>query len=128
MRNEDIQMPFYRVIMDVWPTLKTDLVSVQQSEEWWDGIIQKYSTLPDKYKGTIAENFALEMCLACVEQLEAMYRIQTGNMESVFGGENEQSRVQQGVPAPQDGSGSSVQGAEGNEGKEYIPAEAVQQQ
>lgn len=108
MRNEDIQMPFYRVIMDVWPTLKTDLVSVQQSEEWWDGIIQKYSALPDKYKGTIAENFALEMCLACVEQLEAMYRIQTGNMESVFGGENEQSRMQQSVPASQDGSGGSV--------------------
>ena len=94
MRNEEIQMPFYHVIMDIWPALKSDLVSVQQSEQWWDGIIQKYGDLADKYKGTIAEEFALDMCRMCVNQLERIYRIQTGNIESVFGGNNEQTGVQ----------------------------------
>ena len=108
MRNEDIQMPFYRAIMDVWPAFKNDLVSVQQSEEWWEGIIQKYGDLAEKYELTAAGDFALELCRACVNQLERIYRIQTGNMESVFGGTNEQSRMQSGIPAPQDGSGSSV--------------------
>lgn len=87
MRNEEIQMPFYHVIMDVWPVLKNDLVSVQQSEEWWAEVIDKYGNLAEKYKGTPAEDFALEVCRACVNQLERIYRIQTGNMESVFGGQ-----------------------------------------
>ena len=93
MRNEEIQMPFYRAIMDVWPVFKTDLVSVQQSEEWWEGIIQKYGDLAEKYELTAAGEFALELCRSCMNQLERIYRIQMGNMESVFGGENEQSRM-----------------------------------
>lgn len=93
MRNEEIQMPFYHVIMDVWPVLKNDLVSVQQSEQWWEGIIQKYGDLAEKYAGTAAGEFALELCRACVNQLERIYRIQTGNMESVFGGQDEQKRM-----------------------------------
>ena len=95
MRNEDIQMPFYHVIMDLWPALKSDLVSVQQNEEWWSGIIDKYGDLSEKYDGTLAGEFARAMCIACVDQLERMYRIQTGNMESVFGGQNEQKGMRQ---------------------------------
>ena len=94
MRNEEIQMPFYRVIMDVWPVLKTDLVSVQQSEEYWEKVMTKYGQLSEKYDGTPAGDFAREMCLAAVHSLEQIYRIQTGNMESVFGGSNEQTGVQ----------------------------------
>ena len=94
MRNEDIQMPFYHVIMDAWPMLKSDLVSVQQNEEWWDGIMKKYGDLSEKYDNTMAAAFARAMCVACVNELERIYRIQTGNMESVFGGNDEQVRMQ----------------------------------
>lgn len=94
MRNEEIQMPFYRAIMDVWPAFKTDLVSVQQSEEWWDGIMKKYGDLSEKYDNTIAAAFARAMCVACVNELEKIYRIQTGNIESVFGGRDEQKGMQ----------------------------------
>ena len=95
MRNEEIQMPFYHVIMDLWPALKSDLVSVQQNEEWWDGVMQKYGDLAEKYAGTTAGEFAQAMCIACVNQLERMYRIQTGNLESVFGGTDEQKGMRQ---------------------------------
>lgn len=94
MRNEEIQMPFYHVIMDIWPELKTDLVSVQQSEEYWDKIMEKYGNITAKYEGTPAESFARAMCMAAVNALEEIYRIQTGNIESAFGGSNEQTRVQ----------------------------------
>lgn len=93
MRNEEIQMPFYHVIMDVWPALKADLVSVQQSDEYWEKVMTKYEQLSEKYAGTPAGDFAREMCLAAVNALERIYRIQTENIESVFGGDNEQSGV-----------------------------------
>ena len=70
------------------------LVSVQQKEEWWDGIMKKYGDLSEKYDNTMAAAFARAMCVACVNELERMYRIQTGNMESVFGGNDEQVRMQ----------------------------------
>ena len=93
MKDIDIQMPYYRVVQEVWPMMKNDLVSVQQSGDWWDGIIQKYSDLSGKYDSTPAAAFARQMCLAAVNALEEIYRIQTGYMESVFGGENEQGGV-----------------------------------
>lgn len=93
MRNEDIQMPYYRVVMDIWQTFKPDLVSVQQSDEYWDTVVDKYGNLFMKYAGTPASAFARALCVACVNELERLYRIQTGNIESVFGGSNEQSGV-----------------------------------
>lgn len=86
MRNEEFQMMYYKPFIKAWQMFKTDLVSVCESESWWDGVVERYAAVASEYQDTPAGIFVSALCCACVNELERLYRIQHGNIESVFEG------------------------------------------
>lgn len=79
MTDEQLQREHYKVITDIWQAFKPRIVSVNQSQAYWDDAMQTFEDISKRYAGTPAAALANRLSVASVNALEDRYR-------EIFGG------------------------------------------
>ena len=75
----DTELKKYHLAMiDIWDTFKPRVMTISNKDAYWDDVIKAFDKVADKYKGTIAEDFAMKMSVAAIKSLEAQYMRKAG--------------------------------------------------
>ena len=69
---------FHLAMIDIWEAFKPRITQVSNKDAYWDDVMRAFDKVTTKYKGTIAEDFAMEMSVAAVKSLENQYRKAAG--------------------------------------------------
>lgn len=79
MEDEELLHQYHKVITDIWQAFKPRIVSVNQSQAYWDDAIQTFEDISKRYAGTPAAALANRLSVASMNALEDRYR-------EIFGG------------------------------------------
>lgn len=74
MGEEELLHQLHKVITEIWHAFKPRIVSVNQSQAYWDDTLQAFEEITKRYAGTPAAALANRMSVAAVNALEDRYR------------------------------------------------------
>ena len=74
MTDEQIQRECLAAINEIWQAFKPRVVSVNQSQAYWDDAMETFEGIVTKYAGTPVAALAKRLSVACVNALEDRYR------------------------------------------------------
>ena len=78
MKDEKELHEYHSALIDIWYAFKARAMTVSNEDAYWDDAIQAFDKVANKYKGTEAEDFAMEMSCAAIKSLENKYRKAAG--------------------------------------------------
>lgn len=81
MTDDHFQHECYRLITDLWKTLKP-VTAVENTDDYYEKSLNSFSALYEMYKETAVAGFAKDLGVACINALDARRKV-------LFGGFND---------------------------------------